>query len=45
MKYDFKYYQNKIYEDNYVRNLNLKIGFALFVLVSLLTSIIIIGVL
>ena len=45
MKYDFKYYQNKIYEDNYVRNLNLKISFALFVLVSLLTSIIIIGVL
>ena len=45
MKYDFKYYQNKIYEDNYVRNLNLKISFALFVLISLLTSIIIIGVL
>jgi len=41
MKYDFKYYQNRMYQDNYVRNLYIKIGLAF----SILISVIIIGVL
>ena len=41
MKYNFKYYQNRMYEDNYVRNIYIKIGFAF----SVLISVIIIGVL
>jgi len=41
MKYNFKHYQNRMYQDNYVRNLYFKIGFAL----SIPTLILIIGVL
>jgi len=41
MKYDFKYYQNRMYQENYIRNIYLKIGFAFLFLIS----IIIIGVL
>jgi len=41
MKYDFKYYQNTMYQDNYVRNIYIKIGLAF----SILISVIIIGVL
>jgi len=41
MKYNFKYYQNRMYQENYERNIYIKIGLAF----SILISIIIIGVL